>query len=247
MGTILNGLALHGGVRPYGGTFLVFSDYMRPVIRLAAMMKLPVIYVFTHDSIGLGEDGPTHQPVEHLTSLRTIPNLIIIRPADGNETSAAWRTALNRKDGPTALVLTRQKLPQITPVKNDLHLGAYILADAEDKKPEIVLIASGSEVSLVMKAYMILNEEGIAARVVSMPSWRLFDSQTEFYRKTVLPPGPPRLAVEAGVSLAWKRYVGEHGSIIGLDHYGASAPYQTIFKNFGFTIENIIEHARKLL
>jgi transketolase len=247
MGTILNGLTLHGGIRPYGGTFLVFSDYMRPVIRLAAMMKLPVIYVFTHDSIGLGEDGPTHQPVEHLTSLRTIPNLVVIRPADGNETSEAWKIALKRKNGPTALILTRQKLPQITPAKNNLRLGAYILAEAISEKPEIILIASGSEVSLVMNAYENLTKEGLGVRVVSMPSWELFDSQSNTYRSAILPSGPPRLAVETGVSLAWNRYVGENGAIIGLDHYGASAPYQTIFKNFGFTVENIIEHARALL
>ncbi|UCC65735.1 MAG: transketolase [Anaerolineae bacterium] len=247
MGAILNGLALHGGVRPYGGTFLVFSDYMRPTIRLAAMMGLPVIYVFTHDSIGLGEDGPTHQPVEHLMSLRTIPNLAVIRPADGNETALAWRVALERRDGPTALCLTRQGLPQVTATDNDLARGAYVLAEAEGGTPDVVLIASGSEVSLALAAQEQLAGEGIGVRVVSMPSWELFDAQPDDYRARVLPASVPRLAVEAGVTLAWARYVGEGGKVIGLDRFGASAPYMTLFEQFGFTVEDSAQQARKLV
>jgi transketolase len=247
MAAILNGLALHGGVRPYGGTFLVFSDYMRPSIRLAAMMRLPVIYVFTHDSIGLGEDGPTHQPVEHLTALRTIPNLVVIRPADGNETVRAWQVALERRDGPTALILTRQALPQVAPAGNDLPRGAYVLAEAKGCAPAVVLVASGSEVGLALAARQQLAQESIAARVVSMPSWELFDAQPADYRAAVLPDGVPRLAVEAGVTLAWARYVGDRGQIIGLDRFGASAPYETLFEQFGFTVENVVQRARTLL
>lgn len=244
MGGIMNGLALHG-LRPYGGTFLVFSDYMRPTIRLAAFMRLPVIYVFTHDSIGLGEDGPTHQPSEHITALRAIPNLVVIRPADGNETVQAWKFALARRDGPTALLLSRQPIPFTTPVNNDLARGAYILAD--DAAPQIVLIATGSEVVLAMEARQKLAEQGIAARVVSMPSWELFDAQPREYRHHVLPPPLPRLAIEAGVTLAWGRYVGENGAVIGLDRYGASGPYKVLFRELGFSVDNVIAHARALL
>jgi transketolase len=244
MGGIMNGLALHG-LRPYGGTFLVFSDYMRPTIRLAAFMRLPVIYVFTHDSIGLGEDGPTHQPSEQITALRAIPNLVVIRPADGNETVQAWKFALARRDGPTALLLTRQPIPFTTPVNNDLVRGAYILAD--DASPRLVLIATGSEVALAMEARQKLAEHGIPARVVSMPSWELFDAQPREYRQHVLPPHLPRLAIEAGVTLAWGRYIGENGTVIGLDRYGASGPYKVLFRELGFSVENIIEHARALL
>ncbi len=246
MGGVLNGLALHG-LRPYGGTFLVFSDYMRPPMRLAAMMELPVIYVLTHDSIGLGEDGPTHQPVEHLTALRAIPNLVVIRPADGNETAQAWRVALERRAGPTALVLTRQGLPQISPAQNDLARGAYTLFEPPGERLDVLLVASGSEVSLALEAAQRLADEGIAARVVSMPSWELFDVQPAAYRDSVLPPGVPRLAVEAGVSLAWPRYLGDKGAVIGLDHYGASAPYQIIFEQFGFSVDNVVKHVRGLL
>jgi transketolase len=244
MGGIMNGLALHG-LRPYGGTFLVFSDYMRPAIRLAAFMGLPVIYVFTHDSIGLGEDGPTHQPIEHITSLRAIPNLMVIRPADGNETVQAWKVALERKTGPTALILSRQVIPFVTPVKNDLARGAYVLADAA--KPRVTLLATGSEVALAMDAHKKLAEEGIGARVVSMPSWELFDAQSAEYRKSVLLPGVPRLAIEAGATLAWGRYIGENGAVIGLDRYGTSAPYKDAFKNLGFTIDNVIQQAKLLI
>ena len=246
MGAIMNGLALHG-LRPYGGTFLVFADYMRGAVRLAALMGLPVIYVFTHDSIGLGEDGPTHQPVEHLTTLRTLPNLVTLRPADGNETAKAWQIALERTAGPTALVLTRQKLPQITPADNPADQGAYVLSDPAWMSPEVVLIATGSEVHLALEAKSLLADQGVAARVVSMPSWELFDAQPEEYRQSVLPPELPRLAVETGSTLAWARYVGEGGAVIGIDRFGASAPYQTIYREYGFTAENIAAQALKLL
>jgi transketolase len=249
MGAILNGLALHG-LRSYGGTFLIFSDYMRPAIRLAAMMKLPVIYIFTHDSIGLGEDGPTHQPVEHLTALRAIPNLHVIRPADANETAGAWKVALERKDGPTALLLSRQNLPLVSEGLQGVAQGAYVLAGAEDEAPDLLLLASGSEVSLALSAREELAKEGLAARVVSMPCWELFDAQPEAYRATVLPAGVPRLAVEAGVSLAWARYLchGEGlGKVIGIDRFGASAPYKVLFEQYGFSTTNVVEQAKSLL
>ncbi|MBM3129960.1 MAG: transketolase [Chloroflexi bacterium] len=244
MGGIMNGLALHG-LRPYGGTFLVFSDYMRPTIRLAAFMGLPVIYVFTHDSIGLGEDGPTHQPTEHITALRAIPNLVVIRPADGNETVQAWKVALERRDGPTALILSRQIIAFTTPVQNDLARGAYVIAD--DPTPRLILIATGSEVPVALDARKKLAEQGIAARVVSMPSWELFDAQSREYRDSVLLPGVPRLAIEAGVTLAWGRYVGANGKVIGLDRYGASGPFKTLFQELGFNADNVVQHAREML
>jgi len=247
MGAMMNGMAQHG-LRPYGGTFFVFSDYMRPTIRLAAMMGLPVIYVFTHDSIGLGEDGPTHQPTEQITALRAIPNLVVIRPADANETVSAWRVALERRNGPTALLLTRQVIPIVTPVNNDLAHGAYILADYPSASPSsLVLIASGSEVGLALAARQKLAGEGIAARVVSMPSWELFDRQPADYRATVLPPGIPRLALEAGVTLAWGRYVGSDGDVIGLDRFGASGPYKVLFEQLGFSVDNVVRRAHDLL
>jgi transketolase len=246
MGSIMNGLALHG-LRPYGGTFLIFSDYMRPTIRLAAMMGLPVVYVFTHDSIGLGEDGPTHQPIEHVTSLRAIPNLLVLRPADGNETAQAWKAALSRDDGPTALVLTRQGVPQICPADNGLARGAYILKDSQDD-PQVVIIATGSEVSIGQQAVERLQQEGYQARLVSMPSWELFDQQPQAYRDAVLPAGVPKLAVEAGVSLAWGRYIGNtNGDVIGIDRYGASAPYKTIFEHYGLTAERVAAKAKSLI
>jgi transketolase len=247
MGSIMNGLALHG-MRPYGGTFLIFSDYMRPTIRLAAMMGLPVVYVFTHDSVGLGEDGPTHQPIEHLTSLRAIPNLLVLRPADGNETSAAWKVALERDSGPTALVLTRQGLPQICPAENGLEQGAYVVKETSGGNPQVVIIATGSEVSIAMEALEQLDSQDLKGRVVSMPSWELFDAQSEVYRNSVLPPEIPRLAIEAGVSLAWGRYVdGSQGHVMGIDRYGASAPYQTIFEHYGLTAERVVEQVKKLV
>ncbi len=243
MGTIMNGLALQG-LRPFGGTFMVFSDYVRPAIRQAAMMNIPVTYVFTHDSIGLGEDGPTHQPIEQLTALRAIPNLVTLRPCDGNETSQAWKVALERQ-GPTALVLTRQGLPQITPFANNTAKGAYVLSDADT--PEIVLIATGSEVPLAMDAKAALAGEGISVRVVSMPSWELFDAQSAEYRESVLLNDVPRLAIETGSTLAWSRYVGQNGAVIGMDHFGASAPANILFEKFGFTVEKVVAKAKELL
>ena len=246
MGAILNGLALHG-LRPYGGTFLVFSDYMRPTIRLAAMMGLPVIYVFTHDSIGLGEDGPTHQPVEQITALRLIPNLVVIRPADANETATAWKVALERVDGPTALILTRQKLPVVTAHGNALARGAYVLVETAGESPDVVLIAAGSEVTVALDARGLLAQDGIDARVVSMPSWVLFDAQPADYRSAILPPNVPRLAIEAGTPIGWERYLNGNGAVIGLNHFGASAPYKILFEQFGFTAENVAHRAKLLL
>ena len=250
MGGILNGIALHGGLRPYGGTFLVFSDYMRPPIRLAAMMKLPVVYVFTHDSLWIGQDGPTHQPVEQLAGLRAIPNLVVIRPADANEVAAAWKVALTRRDGPTALILTRQGLPildrsHLAPA-SELARGAYILSDRED--PQIILIGTGSEVALVLEAQARLDEMGVRARVVSMPSWELFEAQPPSYREHVLPLSiPRRLAVEAAVSLGWERFVGPQGDVLSVERFGASAPYQVLMEKYGFTVENVVERAWALL
>jgi len=242
MSSILSGLALHGGIRPYGGTFLVFSDYLRPTIRLASMMGLPVVYVFSHDSIGLGEDGPTHQPVEHLMSLRLIPGLVLIRPADANETASAWRIALNRKAGPTALALTRQGLPildlgNINPDQGP-ERGGYILSDANGA--EVILIGTGSEVHIALEAQRQLAGQGVAARVVSLPSWEIFEAQSAEYREKVLPPGiKARVAVEAGVTAGWERYIGLTGVAIGLDHFGASAPYKEIYQHFGITAEAV--------
>ena len=244
MAAIMNGLATHY-VRPYGGTFLVFSDYLRGALRASALMKLPVIYVFTHDSIGLGEDGPTHQPIEHLMSLRAMPNLVTIRPADGNETAQAWKVALERQ-GPTALILTRQGVPQVTPKDNALAKGAYILSEPE-VEPEIILIATGSEVALALEAQSVLAEKGVAARVVSMPSWELFDAQEEDYRMAVLPADKPKLAIEAGSTLAWARYVGLNGGVIGIDKFGASGPGKLLFEKYGFTVENVVAKALSLL
>ena len=251
MGSILNGMALHGGLLPYGGTFLVFSDYMRPPVRLAAMMGLPVVYVWTHDSVWIGEDGPTHQPVEQLAALRAIPNLVLIRPADGNETAAAWRVALERRDGPTALALTRQKLPVLfETIRNPAEKvarGAYVLADSSGI-PGALLIASGSEVHLALEARDLLAQKGIAVRVVSMPSWELFDAQPASYREAVLPPQvTARLAIEAGVTQGWAKYVGLAGDVMGLDRFGASAPYKVLMEKFGFTAEAVVERVLRLL
>ncbi len=252
MGAILNGLALHGGVRPVGSTFLIFSDYMRPPIRLAALCGLPVIYVFTHDSIGLGEDGPTHQPIEQLAALRAIPNLVVIRPADATETVEAWRVAILSHSGPVALVLTRQKVPVIDRAKyspaNGLRLGGYVLAEAPGGKPAIVLLASGSEVDIVLGAYERLVAERIAARVVSLPSMELFGRQPREYRDAVLPPAvPARLAVEAAAPQPWYRWIGDHGVVMGLERFGASAPYQRIYQEFGLTVDNVVHRAKELL
>ncbi len=247
-----NGLALHGGIRPYAATFFVFTDYARPAIRLAALMGLPVIYVMTHDSIGLGEDGPTHQPIEHLASLRAMPNMCVIRPADANETAFAWRAAMLRMGGPTMLVLTRQGVPVFDRSRlygaEGVLKGAYILAGENAVTADIILIATGSEVQLILEAQKVLAAEGIAARVVSMPSWELFREQTQEYRNSVLPPEiTARLAVEAGATLGWRDWVGDRGDIIGIDRFGASAPAREIFRNYGFTVENVVERAKKLL
>lgn len=241
MGAILNGMAVFGGVIPYGGTFLVFSDYMRPAIRLAALSHYPAIFIFTHDSVGLGEDGPTHQPVEHLTSLRLIPNLTVIRPADANETAQAWKVAIENRRGPTALALTRQALPVLdTPAS--VEKGAYILKDFGN--PEMILMASGSEVSLILEAAQKLADEGKGVRVVSFPSWELFEKQDEAYRESVLPKSiQKRLAVEAGSGLGWERYA---GSVISIERFGASAPYKVIFEKLGFTVENVVAKAKEL-
>lgn len=252
MGGVVNGMAYHGGLRPFGATFLVFSDYMRPAIRLAAISHLPSIWVFTHDSIGVGEDGPTHQPVEHVTALRAIPNLVTIRPADANETVHAWRVALARTHAPTALILTRQNLPTLDrSIYSDASLlerGAYALSDMGDSDPELILMASGSEVSLVVEAGLRLAAEGVNARVVSFPSWELFKAQDSAYQETVLPARvKARVAVEAGIGLGWERWVGDAGAILSLERYGASAPGARLFKEFGFTVENVVETAMKVL
>jgi len=244
MGAILNGLAAHGGVVPFGATFLIFSDYMRPPMRLAALAGLHVVYVFTHDSIALGEDGPTHQPVEQLAGLRAIPNLIVIRPADANETAVAWRVALETRDRPVALILTRQNVPTLDrthfAAADGLRRGAYVLADAPDSKPELILVATGSEVGLVVAAAQKLAAQEVRARVISMPSWELFDAQPKEYRDAVLPPSiGARLAVEAGAPLGWHRYVGDHGTVLGVDRFGASAPGDVLLREYGFTVENI--------
>jgi len=250
MGSILNGMALHGGIRTFGGTFLVFSDYMRPPIRLAALMGLPVIYVFTHDSIGLGEDGPTHQPVEQLMSLRLIPGLTVIRPAEATETAMAWRAALKNEQGPTALSLTRQGLAtfdrtRLAPAKM-ANLGGYVLSDVDD--PAAILMASGSEVHIALEAQAQLAGRGIDVRVVSMPSWELFEAQPVEYRESVLPAHiRARVSMEAGVTLGWERYVGGDGIAIGIDRFGASAPFQEIYQNLGLTAEAMVDAVVKLL
>jgi len=251
MAGIMNGLALHGGVIPYGGTFLIFSDYMRPSQRLAALMHQRVIYVFTHDSIGLGEDGPTHQPIEQLTALRAIPGFTMIRPADANETAEAWRVALKHKNGPVALALTRQKLGWIDREKYGaaagLAKGAYVLADAPGGAPEVVLMSSGSEVALVLAAQTKLAEGGIRARAISMPSHELFAAQPLEYQQQVLPPGTKRVAIEAAHPMSWYRWVGIDGIIMGIDHFGASAPFADIYKGLGLTVDKLVEAARGLV
>ncbi len=256
MGGILNGMALHGGVIPYGGTFLVFSDYMRGSIRLAALMGLRIIYVFTHDSIGLGEDGPTHQPVEQLAALRAMPTLTVIRPADANESAQAWRAALLNQKGPTALALSRQNLtiydrsaPGMGGAEGLLR-GGYVLFEHAPNRLQLVLIASGSEVEIAYHAAQQLIVEGIGVRVVSLPSWELFAQQEEAYRQQVLPPELPKLAIEAGATLGWERWVGNDkrkGEILGIDRFGASAPYQRIYQEYGLTKEHLVERAHALL
>jgi transketolase len=252
MGAIVNGLAAHGGFVPYGATFLIFSDYMRPAIRLAALMGMHVVHVFTHDSIALGEDGPTHQPVEQLASLRAIPRLTVIRPADANETAVAWKVAVETRDRPVLLALTRQDVPTLDRSRyasaDGLRRGAYVLSDAKDHEPALILIASGSEVGLILAAAERLQSEDIAVRCVSMPSWELFDAQPQAYRDQVLPPNvPARLAVELGVSQGWCRYVGAHGDMLGVERFGASAPADVVLREYGFTVDNVVARARALL
>ncbi|MEV4648768.1 transketolase [Saccharopolyspora sp. NPDC049357] len=249
MGAILNGIALHGGTRPYGGTFLVFSDYMRPAVRLAALMKVPSIFVWTHDSIGLGEDGPTHQPIEHVASLRAIPGFSLVRPADANETAAAWKTILENPTGPAGLALTRQGVPTLEGVTADgVAKGAYVLADAANGNPELILMATGSEVQLAVEARQALEAEGVATRVVSFPCVEWFDAQDEAYRESVLPSSvKARVSVEAGIAMPWYRFVKDAGESVSLEHFGASADYKTLYEQFGITTEAVVAAARRSL
>jgi transketolase len=252
MGSILNGIVLHGHTRPYGGTFLVFSDYMRPSVRLAAIMGLPVIYVWTHDSIGLGEDGPTHQPIEHLSALRAIPGLDVVRPADANETAWAWRLAIEHTDRPTALCLTRQNLPVLdrtdVAAADGVAKGGYVLKDASNGQPQVILIGTGSEVSICLAAQERLEADGTPTRVVSMPCQEWFRAQDSAYRQQVLPSGvTARVSVEAAISMSWHDLVGEHGECVSIEHYGASAPYQVLFEQFGFTGDRVVAAARAAL
>ncbi|MFR9728713.1 transketolase [Saccharopolyspora sp. MS10] len=249
MGSILNGIALHGGTRPYGGTFLIFSDYMRPAVRLAALMNAPTIYVWTHDSIGLGEDGPTHQPIEQLASLRAIPGLSVVRPADANETAFAWKAVLEDTSGPAGLALTRQGVPTLEGTDAEgVAKGGYVLAEASSGSPELVLMATGSEVQLAVEAREVLEAEGVATRVVSMPCVEWFDRQDKSYRDQVLPRSVrARVSVEAGISQCWHRFTGDSGENVSIEHFGASADYKTLFEKFGFTTEAVVEAARRSL
>jgi transketolase len=249
MGSLMNGIALYGGLIPYGGTFMTFSDYMRPAIRLAALSNAQCIYVFTHDSIGLGEDGPTHQSVEHLAALRAIPNLAVIRPADAHETREAWRIAINRRHAPTAFAFSRQKVAVIDRTKfasaDGTSKGAYVLAEASNGSPKLIIIATGSEVGLALEARERLEGDGVATRVVSMPCWELFDEQSAEYRESVLPKSiTARLAIEAGVSLGWAKYAGE---TLTVDKFGASAPAEIVFREYGFTVDNAVAIAKGLI
>ena len=253
MGAVSNGMALHGGVIPYAATFLIFSDYMRPAIRVGALSHAPCVWVFTHDSIGLGEDGPTHQPISQLMGLRMIPNLTVIRPADADETFEAWRIAIENRQGPTALILTRQNLPQLSSLgaqsqaRGYVQRGAYVITDTADE-PEVIIIGTGSETQLAFGAAQKLQEQGVAARAISMPSWELFQAQPEDYRESVLPGKVrARVSVEAGTTIGWERYTGFDGTTIGIDRYGASAPGDIVMANLGFTVENVVETARALL
>jgi transketolase len=252
MGSVMNGMALHGGVRPYGATFLIFSDYMRPPIRLAALMEQPTLYVFTHDSVGLGEDGPTHQPIEQLAALRAVPGLVDLRPADANETREAWKVALEHTDGPVFMALTRQGLPHLDRERlapaDGLRRGAYVLAEAEGGEADVILIATGSEVSVAVDARERLARDGVRARVVSMPSWTLFAQQPASYRDEVLPPQvKARVAVEAGATFGWHRWVGSEGAVVGISRFGASAPAAEVFRQYGFTPEDVATEAKALL
>ena len=250
MGSVMNGMILHGGLRVYGATFFVFCDYMRPTVRLAALTHIPAIYVFTHDSFYVGEDGPTHEPVEHIASLRCIPNMTVIRPADPTETAAAWIAALKNKKGPTAILLTRQNLDVIDrtlyPAAQLLEKGAYTLTQTREGEPDLIMIATGSEVQLAMAAAKAMPEANI--RIVSMPSWELFEAQSPEYKEFVLPQScTKRMVLEAGSSFGWERYIGTHGAKVTLDHFGASAPYKDLERAFGFTVDAVCEKARKLL
>lgn len=248
MGAILNGLALHGGVRAFGATFLVFSDYMKPSIRLAAIMNLPVIYVFTHDSIGVGEDGPTHQPIEHMLMLRSIPNLHVYRPADAKETSISWMEALKRMDGPSAMILSRQNLPLLEGVSKGAHYGAYTLLKEVKNEPDAIIIASGSEVNIAVEASKELIKEGIDTRVVSMISMEVFLNQTKHYQDQIIPKNiKNRISIEAGVKLGWERFIGEYGRSISLDRFGESAPGKVLFRKFGFSVDNIVENVKEMI
>ncbi len=252
MGAALNGMALHGGLKVFGGTFFVFSDYLRPAIRLAALMKLPVTYVFTHDSIAVGEDGPTHEPIEQLAALRAMPNLSVIRPADGNETAAAWKLAVESKDVPTALVLTRQNLPTIKGTAENAYdgvsKGAYVISKASKETPDALLLAAGSEVGLAVEAQKALSQEGIDVSVVSMPDWRRFDLQPAEYKDSVIPKNvKKRLGIEMGASFGWHKYTGDEGEVLAIDHFGASAPGEKIMEEFGFTVENVVSKVKNLL
>ncbi len=251
MGSIMNGMSLFGGIIPYGATFLIFSDYMRPPVRLACIMDRHVIYVYTHDSIGLGEDGPTHQPIEQLSALRAIPGFTLIRPADASETAEAWRVALKHKKGPVALVLTRQKLPFIDRSKyasaSGLARGAYVLADSPGGAPQVVLMSTGSEVSLILDAQNKLEADGIRSRTVSIPSQELFARQDQAYRDSVLPKGVKRVAIEAAHPMSWYRWVGDDGIIIGLERFGASAPAPVIYTHLGITADRVVESAKQLV
>jgi transketolase len=252
MGAICNGMAAHGGTLPYDATFLIFSDYMRPPIRLASLMRLHVVHVFTHDSIALGEDGPTHQPVEQLAGLRSVPGLLVIRPADANETAVAWRVALEARDQPVVLVFSRQKVPTLDrghfASADELRRGAYVLQDAKDGHPELILIATGAEIGLAIAAADTLSGQGIGVRVVSMPCWGLFDAQTQAYRDEVLPPSVrARLSIEAGSTQGWHRYVGEGGNALGVDRFGASAPGDEMLAHYGFSVDNVCKLAKALL
>jgi transketolase len=251
MGAIVNGLAAHGGIVPYGSTFLIFSDYMRPPIRLAALMGLHVIHVFTHDSIALGEDGPTHQPVEQLAALRAIPNLTVIRPGDANETAVAWRVALETRDRPVLLILSRQDVPTLDRSRyaaaEGLRRGAYVLSDPRNGEPDLILIASGAEVGLIIAAAERLTAEGLAVRCVSMPSWELFDALAQADRDAVLLPAVrARLAVEAGSAQGWHRYIGDAGGVLSVEHFGASAPGDVVLREYGFTVDEVCKRARAL-
>jgi transketolase len=256
MGAIVNGLALHGGiVKPYGSTFLIFSDYMRPAVRLSALMNLPVVWAWTHDSVGLGEDGPTHQPIEHLAALRAIPNLWVVRPADANETTYAWKVALEREEGPVALILSRQDLPVLERGEglcadaSGTERGGYVLWESNgDTTPEVIVLATGSEVWVALAAARLLGEEGHAVRVVSLPCWELFQSQPASYRDEVLPPEcEARISVEAAVSQGWERWVGSRGDTVSIEHYGASAPGATVLEKLGINPDNVAMRARALL